>query len=87
VIHGDASIGLEESSPYDVIIVTSAAPDIPDPLIEQLSPGGVLLIPVGTPHFYQELFKVTKSQDGTIRRENMGGVAFVPLKGKLGWQA
>jgi protein-L-isoaspartate(D-aspartate) O-methyltransferase len=86
VLHGDASVGLSEHSPYDVIIVTSAAPDIPGPLVEQLSPGGVLLIPVGTPHFFQELFRVRKSQDGKTTRENMGGVAFVPLKGKHGWQ-
>jgi len=86
VLHGDASVGLSELSPYDVIIVTSAAPDIPGPLVEQLSPGGVLLIPVGTPHFFQELFRVRKSQDGKTTRENMGGVAFVPLKGKHGWQ-
>lgn len=86
VLHGDASVGLSDYSPYDVIIVTSAAPDIPGPLVEQLSPGGVLLIPVGTPHFFQELFRVRKSQDGKTTRENMGGVAFVPLKGKHGWQ-
>jgi len=86
VLHGDASVGLSEYSPYEVIIVTSAAPDIPGPLVEQLSPDGVLLIPVGTPHFFQELFRVRKSQDGKTTRENMGGVAFVPLKGKHGWQ-
>ncbi len=86
VLHGDASIGLLDGAPYDVIIVTSAAPDIPDPLVNQLRPGGVLLIPVGTPHFFQELFRVTKSMDGKIARENLGGVAFVPLKGRLGWQ-
>ena len=86
VIHGDASVGLPDFSPYDVIIVTSAAPDIPDPLVQQLGPGGVLLVPVGTPHFFQELFRVRKSENGKITRENMGGVAFVPLKGKLGWR-
>ncbi len=86
VIHGDASVGLSEHAPYDVIIVTSAAPDIPAPLTEQLGPGGILLVPVGTPHFFQELFRVRKSDDGSISRENLGGVAFVPLKGKLGWK-
>ena len=86
VLHGDASVGLSEGAPYDVIIVTSAAPDIPDPLVDQLRPSGVLLIPVGTPHFFQELFRLRKSMDGKITRENLGGVAFVPLKGRLGWQ-
>ena len=86
VLHGDASVGLSDGAPYDVIIVTSAAPDIPDPLVDQLRPSGVLLIPVGTPHFFQELFRLRKSMDGKTARENLGGVAFVPLKGRLGWQ-
>ena len=86
VVHGDASVGLSEHGPYEVIIVTSAAPDIPSPLEEQLGPGGVLLIPIGTPHFFQELFRVRKSDSGKVTRENMGGVAFVPLRGKLGWR-
>jgi protein-L-isoaspartate(D-aspartate) O-methyltransferase len=86
MLHGDASVGLSENSPYDTIIVTSAAPDIPPPLVEQLRPGGALLVPVGTPYFFQELFRVKKSGDGRITRENLGGVAFVPLKGKLGWK-
>ena len=86
VLHGDASVGLSDHGPYDVIIVTSAAPDIPSPLVEQLGPGGVLLIPLGTPSFFQELFRVRKSQDGKITRENLGGVAFVPLRGQFGWK-
>jgi len=84
-LHGDASMGLAEHAPYDVIIVTSAAPDIPSPLQEQLGPNGVLLIPIGTPHFFQELFRVRRTDDGKLIRENMGGVAFVPLRGRLGW--
>ena len=86
VVHGDASVGLSEHGPYDVIIVTSAAPDIPSPLEEQLNPGGVLLIPIGTPHFFQELFRIRKADDGKLTRENLCGVAFVPLRGRLGWR-
>ncbi|MGD0549382.1 MAG: protein-L-isoaspartate(D-aspartate) O-methyltransferase [Candidatus Bathyarchaeia archaeon] len=86
VVHGDASVGLSEHGPYDVIIVTSAAPDIPSPLEEQIGPGGVLLIPIGTPHFFQELFRIRKADDGKLTRENLGGVAFVPLRGRLGWR-
>ena len=86
VVHGDASVGLSEHGPYDVVIVTSAAPDIPSPLEEQLNPGGVLLIPVGTPHFFQELFRVRKADNRKLTRENLGGVAFVPLRGRLGWR-
>jgi protein-L-isoaspartate(D-aspartate) O-methyltransferase len=86
VVHGDASIGLLENKPYDVIIVTSAAPDVPSPLEEQLNPGGVLLIPIGTPHLFQELFRIRKGDNGRLTRENLGGVAFVPLRGRLGWR-
>jgi len=86
VVHGDASVGLLEHGPYDVIIVTSAAPDIPSPLEEQLNPGGVLLIPIGSPHFFQELFRVRKADNQKLTRENLGGVAFVPLRGRLGWR-
>lgn len=85
MIHGDASEGLREHSPYDVIAVTSAAPEVPDPLKEQLAPGGTLLIPVGGISFYQQLLRITKSVDGRIVEENLGGVAFVPLRGKRGW--
>ena len=87
VVHGNGSIGLKESSPYDVIIVTSAAPDIPDELVEQLKPNGVLLIPVGGMHFYQELVRIRKRPDGTTSRQSLGGVAFVPMRGKAGWKS
>jgi len=86
LIHGNGSLGLKEYSPYDAIIVTSAAPRIPKEMIEQLSPKGRLLIPVGSPGFYQQLIKVTKMQDGSIKKENLGGVAFVPMRGKAGWE-
>lgn len=86
LIHGNGSLGLKEYSPYDAIIVTSAAPRIPKEMIEQLSPKGRLLIPVGSPGFYQQLIKVTKMQDGSIKKENLGEVAFVPMRGKAGWE-
>ncbi|MEM3061584.1 MAG: protein-L-isoaspartate(D-aspartate) O-methyltransferase [Candidatus Bathyarchaeia archaeon] len=86
LIHGDGSLGLKEYSPYDVIIVTSAAPRIPREMIDQLSPNGRLLIPVGSPGFYQELIRVRKRKDGTIEKESLGGVAFVPMRGKAGWE-
>ena len=86
MIHGDASEGLPEHAPYDVVIVTSAAPDIPKPMIDQLSPEGVLLIPVGGPHLYQELIRVKRSKNGSTEEESLGGVAFVPMRGKSGWR-
>ena len=86
-VHGDGSIGLKENSPYDIIIVTSAAPDVPEDLVEQLNPNGVLLIPVGGIHFYQELLRIRRLQDGTTSRQSLGGVAFVPMRGKAGWKS
>ncbi|MFH0847971.1 MAG: protein-L-isoaspartate(D-aspartate) O-methyltransferase [archaeon] len=85
MIHGDASEGLRDHSPYDVIAVTSAAPNVPDPLKEQLAPGGTLLIPVGNTSFYQQLLRIKRSVEGRIEEENLGSVAFVPLRGKRGW--
>jgi protein-L-isoaspartate(D-aspartate) O-methyltransferase len=84
-MEGDASEGLDNGGSFDVILTTSAAPGIPDRLIGQLNPGGILLIPVGHVQYYQELVRVRKSQDGTLSRENLGGVAFVPMRGKRGW--
>jgi protein-L-isoaspartate(D-aspartate) O-methyltransferase len=84
VIHGDGSVGYPEQSPYDRILVTAAAPEIPPPLLEQLKAGGVLAIPVGNVLLFQSLIRVRKNTDGGLARENLGGVAFVPLTGRFG---
>ena len=84
-IEGDASEGLEKVGSFDIILTTSAAPEIPERLINQLNPGGILLIPVGHVRHYQELIRVRKSKHGTLSHENLGGVAFVPMRGKRGW--
>ena len=83
VICGDGSKGYPKEAPYDRVLVTAAAPDVPQPLIEQLKTGGVLVIPVGGVYLYQTLLRIRK-RDGGIVRENLGGVAFVPLTGKYG---
>ncbi|MEM2815629.1 MAG: hypothetical protein QXY34_00405 [Candidatus Bathyarchaeia archaeon] len=84
IICGDGSMGYPERSPYDRILVTAAAPDIPSPLLEQLKPGGIMVIPVGGAHLFQSLVRIRKSLSGEILKENLGGVAFVPLTGKYG---
>ena len=81
----DASGGLEDGGKFDVIIVTSAAPTVPSALIDQLSVNGTLVIPVGEPQIYQELLRVRRRIDGTMSHECLGGVAFVPMRGKYGW--
>jgi protein-L-isoaspartate(D-aspartate) O-methyltransferase len=84
IIHGDGSMGFAESAPYDRVIVTAAAPDVPKPLIDQLKLDGILLIPVGSMSLFQNLLKITKNSGGRTKEENLGGVAFVPLTGRHG---
>lgn len=81
---GDGSLGLPEKAPYDRILVTAAAPDIPRPLLEQLKPNGIMLIPVGNVSLFQNLVRITKMDGNNIKQENLGGVAFVPLTGRYG---
>ena len=85
VFLGDGSKGFPPRAPYDRIIVTAGAPRIPEPLIEQLKPGGRLIIPVGSYHLWQDLYIVDKTLDGKIKKHRWGGVAFVPLVGEYGW--
>jgi len=85
VIVADGTSGFKEKSPFDRIYVTAGAPDIPEPLKEQLKIGGKLLAPVGQSDFSQELFLVEKKSEGRYKVRSLGGVAFVPLIGKHGW--
>ena len=84
IIHGDGSKGYPAKAPYDRVLVTAAAPDVPRPLIDQLKPKGIALIPVGSISLFQSLIKITKDTDGKIAEQNLGGVAFVPLTGEYG---
>lgn len=82
---GNGTIGWREHSPYDAIVVTAGAPEVPDELLEQLAPQGRLVIPVGsTPHL-QTLVLVRKVAQGDFRREELCPVRFVPLIGEKGW--
>ncbi len=71
--------GWAQHAPYDGIIVTAAATHIPPALVEQLKPGGHMVIPVGQPYSHQELILVEKDEQGQIRVKSVLGVAFVPL--------
>jgi len=83
VVHGDGTGGWASGAPYDAIVVTAAAPEIPEPLVEQLADGGRLVAPVGGPGG-QQLVRVRRR--GSEREvEDLGGVAFVPLVGAGGW--
>lgn len=78
---GDGYHGWREHAPFDGIVVTAAAGHIPPPLLEQLKPGGRMIIPVGGPFFVQQLMLVEKGQQGEIRTRQVLPVAFVPLTG------
>ena len=83
VIVRDGSKGLEEYSPYDGIIVTAGAPEIPKSLIDQLDEKGRIVIPVGN-SFSQDLLLGIKEKS-KLKISNYGGCVFVPLVGKYGW--
>jgi len=82
ILLGDGSLGYKKEAPYDRIIVTCGAPEIPHPLLEQLKDPGILVIPIGGT-FFQELY-VVKKEEGKIIKRAWGEVAFVPLIGKYG---
>ena len=84
---GDGSYGWSDEAPFDAIITTAAAPDIPQYLLEQLIPGGRMVLPAGGREL-QTLYKLTRSKENPqeIIREDLGGCRFVSLIGESGWK-
>jgi protein-L-isoaspartate(D-aspartate) O-methyltransferase len=78
----DGYYGWEEHAPFDAIIVTAAAGHIPSPLMQQLKPGGIMVIPVGGPYQTQKLMKVTRDEKGKIKTQSLMPVRFVPMTGE-----
>lgn len=78
---GDGYYGWEEAAPFDGIVVTAAASHVPPPLIKQLKPGGLMIIPVGSPFLVQHLVIVEKHADGKVTSKQILPVRFVPLTG------
>ena len=76
---GDGYAGWPEQAPFDSIVVTAAAPRVPEALVAQLKPGGRMVIPVGASHEAQELLLVVKRGDGSVERRSVLPVRFVPL--------
>ena len=87
IVEGDGTKGWPDEAPYDAILAAASGSHVPRPLIEQLAPGGRLVMPVGDPAWAQELVKVTKQESGILKQESLGGVRFVPLIGEEGWDA
>ena len=82
VKHGDGYYGWPEAGPFDAIIVTCAAGQVPPPLIKQLKPGGRMVIPVGGAFSIQQLLLIEKQKDGKVRSSSLMAVRFVPLTRK-----
>ncbi|MEJ2705964.1 MAG: protein-L-isoaspartate(D-aspartate) O-methyltransferase [Sedimentisphaerales bacterium] len=80
---GDGFFGWPEHAPFDAIIGTAAAGRIPEPLIEQLKPGGRMILPHGRPYGFQYLVLITKDKEGKLQTRNVMPVRFVPMTGEV----
>ena len=76
---GDGNKGLPTYGPFDRIIITAAAPEIPQTLVDQLKVGGMMVIPLCENEEHQTMLRLTKQEDGTLKREEFGDFRFVPM--------
>jgi len=80
---GDGFRGWPEAAPFDAILITAATPKIPQPLIDQLKPGGRMVLPLGNRVLGQDLIRLIKEEDGKLKKEFITGVVFVPMTGEV----
>jgi protein-L-isoaspartate(D-aspartate) O-methyltransferase len=85
IVEGDGTMGWPGCGPYDAVLAAASGSHVPQLLIDQLSPGGRLVMPVGARGEIQQLIKLTKRRDDSVKRENLGAVRFVPLIGAEAW--
>jgi len=85
IVEGDGTLGCPEEAPFDAIVAAASGSHVPQVLLDQLKPGGRIVMPLGDPGAIQRLIKVTKHQDGTLEQANLGAVRFVPLVGTHGF--
>lgn len=85
--HGDGTLGLPSEAPFQAILVTAGAPDIPQTYIDQLAVGGRIVIPVGSDMENQKMLRITKISERETKTDVFGDFKFVPLKGQFGWKA
>jgi len=84
VLLGDGSLGWRAYAPYDAIVVAAASPAVPGPLVEQLAPGGRIIVPIGA-QGRQQLTLLTIGEDGALHEAPLADATFVPLRGKHGF--
>jgi protein-L-isoaspartate(D-aspartate) O-methyltransferase len=81
---GDGTVGWREYAPYDAILISAAAPSVPQPLLEQLTEGGRLLVPVGSQA--EQVLWLYRRRGDDVEKQEIAPVRFVPLLGRHGWQ-
>lgn len=86
IVEGDGTRGCAEEAPFDAILAAASGSHVPAPLVEQLAPGGSIVMPVGSPGSVQKLVKATRHEDGMVQQTDLGAVRFVPLIGEEGWK-
>jgi len=83
---GDGTRGWPEAAPFDAILAAASGPEVPEVLLQQLAPGGRLVMPIGTMREHQRLTLVTRTGNGRFEQKALGDVRFVPLIGEHGWR-
>ena len=86
IVEGDGTLGWPADAPFDAIVAAASGSHVPQSWIEQLKPGGRIVMPIGEQHAIQSLVKITKKEDGKLSREELGAVRFVPLIGAEGFR-
>jgi protein-L-isoaspartate(D-aspartate) O-methyltransferase len=86
ILEGDGTRGCPAEAPFDAIVAAASGSHVPAALVDQLKPGGRIVMPIGEPDAVQSLIKLTKRADGTLEREDLGAVRFVPLIGEHGFR-
>jgi protein-L-isoaspartate(D-aspartate) O-methyltransferase len=84
VVHGDGTVDVQQDASFDAILIAAAGREVPHRLLEQLRPGGALVMPLGNPAAAQQLIRVARRHDGSTEHEDLGAVRFVPLVPGLG---